>query len=161
MSASRIAIYPGSFDPITLGHVDIIERAAGLFDKIVVAIATNESKKFLLSPDDRQTLATESLSHLSNVSVERVTGLTVDLAIALEASVIIRGLRDASDFDYENRIAIANRKLAPSLETIFLVPANDSRFISSTIVREILKVGGSIDAFVPDAVSRMLSRSVR
>lgn len=158
MSKNRIAIFPGSFDPITLGHMDIIARSAAMFDQVVVGLAVNESKKYLLELKDRIDLTKECVKGISNVDVQRIDGLTVNHAASLGA-VIVRGVRDASDFDYENRIAVANRKLNPSVETIFVVPAAEVRFISSTIVREILKSGGTVSDFVPEPAARFLSRS--
>jgi pantetheine-phosphate adenylyltransferase len=149
---NTIAIYPGTFDPLTEGHVDLICRAAKLFDQIIVAIASNQSKQPLFNLEERVALATASLNHLSKVKVLGFSQLLADFAQQQGASVLIRGVRSMSDFDYEKQMAQMNSKLLPGLETVILIP--DERFacISSTIVKEVARHGGEVQPFVPAVV---------
>ena len=149
---SMKAVYPGTFDPFTNGHLALIERAAGLFDQLVVAIATSERKQPMCSLEDRLTMAELSLQTLANVTVEHCDGLLVDFARQHECNVIVRGLRAVSDFDYEFQLAGMNRQLSPRVETIFLPAVGDAAFISGTMVREVVGLGGDVRQFVPPCV---------
>ena len=155
----RRAIYPGSFDPITYGHIDLIKRALGLFDEIVVAVAENASKQPLFSLDERAALTREALTEVSKtgrVQIVTFNGLLVDLAGELQAVAIIRGLRVVSDFEFEFQLALANRKLRAELETVFLMPKESLVCFSSSIVKEIARLGGDLSAFVPPHVQKAL-----
>jgi len=151
------AIYPGTFDPITHGHVDIIARASRLFDKVFLAIA-DSSKNTLFTIDERTDLAKITLSSLENVEVCHFDKLVTDVARDLDAKVIVRGIRAAADFDYEFQMAGMNRSLYKDAETIFLRPAEHLSFISSSLVREISSLGGDVSAFVPEAVLEALTK---
>ena len=142
------AIYPGTFDPITHGHSDIIRRACQLFNSVIVAVAANPSKAPAFSLEKRVKLAQTVLSELTNVSVCGFSGLLADFACQSQAQVIVRGLRAVSDFEYEFQLAAMNRTLIPTIETIFLTPATQYTYISSSLVREIAALGGSVEAFV-------------
>jgi len=152
----KIAIYPGTFDPITNGHIDIIKRASQLFDHVVVAIAENAQKKPLLSLKQRIELAEVIFEKFENVSVEGFSGLLVDFAASQKASIIIRGLRAVADFEYEFQLARMNKDLAPNIETIFMTPHEKYAFVSSTLVREIALLGGDVSKFVVPEVSKVL-----
>ncbi|MBK6766324.1 MAG: pantetheine-phosphate adenylyltransferase [bacterium] len=152
----RIALYPGTFDPITYGHLDVIERAASLFDRIIVTLAIHSQKSPLFSIEERTKLIREATKHLQNVDVGQCNGLLVDYARDHEANAIIRGLRAVSDFDYEFRIALANRVLAPTVTTVFLMPGEQYTYLNSSIVREVARLGGSVDSFVPPHVALAL-----
>ena len=148
----RIAVCPGSFDPITNGHVDLITRAARLFDRVVVAILVNEQKTPLLPPIERLALAREVFAGESRVQVDTFDGLLVDYAVRVGAEAIVRGLRSAADFEHEWPMAVTNRHLQPSVETVFLVPAPEVSAISSRLVKEIWRLGGDISGLVPRPV---------
>lgn len=150
------AVYPGTFDPITNGHIDIIERAARLFDHVVVAIAENPGKHPLFSLAQRQALVEASLMHVRNVTCISFSGLLVDLVKTLDAQAILRGLRAVSDFEYEFQLASMNRRLDAQVETIFLTPDEKYAFISSSLVREIARLSGPVAEFVPDVVAQAL-----
>lgn len=153
---STEALYPGTFDPITRGHTDLVERCARIFDRVVVAVAASPKKTPLLALDERVGLAREVLSHLSNVSVTGYDGLTVDFARANGLRVIVRGLRTASDFEHEFQLATMNQTIAPDIETALLTPAAEFVAISSSLVREIAALGGDVSAFVhPDVAARL------
>lgn len=154
--SQRIAVYPGTFNPITNGHVDIITRALGLFDGVIVAVAGSDRKPSYLSLDERVTLTTQTLAHHKTVRVEKLDGLLVDFAKAQGVEFILRGLRAVSDFDYEFQLAGMNRKMAPKIETIFLPAAESHSFISATMVREIASLGGDVSPFVPSPVAEYL-----
>lgn len=156
MSKVTTAVYPGTFDPITNGHIDIIERGAKLFDFVVVAIAENPGKHPLFSLAERHALAVAALDHLPNVRIIGFSGLLVDLVHDVKAQAILRGLRAVSDFEYEFQLASMNRRLDASVETIFLTPAEHYAFISSSLVREIARLGGPVAEFVPVAVAQAL-----
>lgn len=151
-----VAIYPGTFDPITKGHVDVVERACRMFDKVIVAIATNVKKQPLFDLNQRLTLARDSLSHLPNVSISGFNQLLVSFAKEHGANVILRGLRAISDFDYEFQLATMNRAIDPDIETLFITPAEQYSYLSSSLIREIAGLGGDIDQFVPDNVAQAL-----
>lgn len=150
------AIYPGTFDPLTFGHLDVIERASVLFGSIIVAAAISTSKQTLLSIEERIEVISNSTKHLKNCTVERFDGLLVDFARQKNAGVIVRGLRTISDFEYEFRMALTNRKIAENIETVFLMPSEEYSYISSTLVREIAKYGGDISGFVPPEALRLI-----
>ena len=158
----RIAIYPGSFDPLTSGHVDIIERGARLFDRIIVAIAVNAEKAPMFSMTERVDIAKAVFRNHPNVEVDTFEGLLVNYVKRRKANVIVRGLRAVSDFEYEFQLAGMNRRLAPGVETLFLTPSDKYLFLSATIVREIAVLGGDISAFVhPVTAQRMRERIKR
>jgi pantetheine-phosphate adenylyltransferase len=150
------AIYPGSFDPLTLGHIDIIHRARQLFDSLIVAVAQNEAKRPLFSADERISMIKESLRDATNITVKKLDGLLVDFARAEDAFVVIRGLRAVSDFEFEFQMALMNRSLQPRLETIFLTPKEEYTFLSSRIVKEVGRLGGDVSPFVPASVALRL-----
>ncbi len=150
------AIYPGSFDPLTLGHIDIIHRARQLFDSLIVAVAQNEAKRPLFSTDERISMIEESLRDHTNITVKKLDGLLVDFARAEDAFVVIRGLRAVSDFEFEFQMALMNRSLQPRLETIFLTPKEEYTFLSSRIVKEVGRLGGDVSPFVPASVALRL-----
>lgn len=151
MSKTRIAVYPGTFDPITLGHEDIVRRAADLFDEVIVAVAGSTNKRTLFSLDERVSLAT-SVFKASNVRVIGFNSLLMHFVQDQGAQMVIRGLRAASDFEHEFQLAGMNRKLFPKLETLFLTPAEQYMFVSSTLVREVAKLGGDVHQFVSATV---------
>jgi pantetheine-phosphate adenylyltransferase len=153
----RTVIYPGSFDPITNGHLDVIERAAKLFDRVIVAVAVNSSKDPLFTKDQRQEQITEAVAALGNVEVSAFNGLLVDFARDQKSQAIIRGLRAVSDFEFEFQLALMNRKLEPNIETIFMMPRETYTFLSSKLVKEIAQLGGNVSAFVPPHVERALA----
>ena len=153
----RTVIYPGSFDPITTGHLDVIERAAKLFDRVIVAVAVNSSKDPLFTKDQRQEQITEAVTALGNVEVSAFDGLLVNFARDQKAQAIIRGLRAVSDFEFEFQLALMNRKLEPNIETIFMMPRETYTFLSSKLVKEIAQLGGGVSAFVPPHVERALA----
>lgn len=153
-----LALYPGSFDPFTFGHLDIVERASRIFDSLVVTIAQNSSKSALFTPSERKKLIDDCTGHLPNVRTETFDGLLVDHAKARGAIALVRGLRQVSDFDYEFRLAFANRRLAPDVETLFLMTNEHHALISASIVREIHRYGGDITSFVPEKVLQAMNR---
>ena len=153
----RTAIYPGTFDPITNGHIDIIARAARMFDRVVVAIATNSAKQPMFSDDERMALVTESLADYDNVEVKRSSGLIVDFAESEGALAIVRGLRAVSDFEYEMQMALMNRKMREAVSTIFLMPHEKYTFLSSSIIRELARYTADVGDFVPPCVVRALA----
>ena len=150
------AIYPGSFDPVTFGHLDVIERAARLFDEVVVAVAFNEAKMALFTIQERLEFLRGTVGDIPNVTIARFDTLLVDFARERNANAIIRGLRAVSDFEFEFQMALMNRKLDASIETIFLMPKEDFTYLSSRIVKEIARLGGTVDAFVPSSVAKAL-----
>ena len=158
---SRIAVYPGTFDPVTNGHSDLVERAARLFDKVIVAVAVNPGKSSTFTLDERVEMASEVLANFDNVEVEGFDSLLVDYARERDADVILRGLRAVSDFDYEFQLAGMNRRLAPDIETLFLTPAEQYAFISSSLVREVASLGGDVSAFVHTKVRAALAAKIR
>lgn len=152
----NIAVYPGTFDPITNGHTDLVERAARMFDHIILAVADNPNKKPTLDIDTRVDLAKEILGHLHNVEVVGFSNLLADFVQEKNANIILRGLRAVSDFEYEFQLANMNRVLAPSVESLFLTPAEKYSYISSTLVREIAALNGDVSKFVHPAVVKAL-----
>jgi pantetheine-phosphate adenylyltransferase len=150
------AIYPGSFDPVTNGHLDVIGRARKLFDEIVVAVAYNDEKQPLFSLEERLSLLHQALDKIDNVRVAQFDGLLVEFAVAQKANAVIRGLRAVSDFEFEFQMALMNRKLENSVETIFLMPKEEYTYLSSRLVKEIARLGGNVSDFVPKAVAEAL-----
>lgn len=154
-----LALYPGTFDPITNGHTDLVRRAVGLFDGVIVAVAADTSKRTLFDHDQRLELARTVFADEPRVEVSGFSGLTIHYARERRAGAILRGLRAVSDFEFEFQLAIMNRRLEPRIETVFLTPGESSTFISSTLVREIARLGGDVSEFVHPGVSRALTRA--
>lgn len=154
----NIAIYPGTFDPITFGHIDLIERAGLMFDKVIVAIAANSNKKPVFNLEERVQLAKQALGRLSNVEVAGFDTLLTEFMGKHGANIILRGLRAVSDFDYEFQLAGMNRRLAPKIESLFLMPGENFTYISSSFVREIASLGGDVSQFVPEIVATALKK---
>jgi len=153
----RVAMYPGSFDPPTFGHVDVVQRALHVFDKLIVAVARNAGKDCLFTPKERVEMLKESISHIEGVEVDSFDCLTVEYAKSKNATAIVRGLRAVSDFEYEFQMALMNRKLAPSIETIYLMPKDTHIFLSSSLIKEIAMFGGrDLSKFVPPPVEDKL-----
>jgi pantetheine-phosphate adenylyltransferase len=154
----KIAIYPGTFDPITLGHVDVIERASQMFEKVIVVIAVNLKKSTLFSLEERLEMAQKSLEYLPNVDVEMHKGLVVEIARKKNAVAIIRGIRAVSDFEYEFQMSLMNRKLAPDVSTLFLMPHEKYTYLNSSIIRELSGYGQDVSEFVPPIVVELLKK---
>ena len=155
-SGMRMAIYPGSFDPVTNGHLDVIHRATKLFDKVIVAVATNETKSPAFSPDERTHMVARSVRHLPQVEADSFQGLLIEYVERRGAHAIIRGLRAVSDFEFEFQLALMNRKLNERIETIFMMPKDTYTFLSSRLVKEIARLGGDVREFVPAHVRTAL-----
>ncbi len=155
---SKIAIYPGTFDPITFGHIDVMQRASQMFDEVILLIAVNSNKKNVFSEPERVEMAKIALSHLPNVKVDFFKGLTVDYAKNANAHTIIRGIRAVSDFEYEFQIALMNKKLYSGVDTIFLAPDEKYTYLNSSIVRELARYSEDISAFVPPNVAEKLNQ---
>ncbi len=153
---STLAVYPGSFDPLTNGHVDIIERGARLFDRIIVAIAVNAEKSPMFTMAERVEIARDVFRNRANVEVDTFDGLLVDYVGRRQANVIVRGLRAVSDFEYEFQMALMNRQLAPSIETVFMMPAVKYSYISSRLTKEVFRLGGQVQGLVPELVEARL-----
>lgn len=156
-----VAVYPGTFDPLTRGHEDIVRRTAGLFDQLIVAVAESRSKKPFFTVEERMAIAQEVLGHYSNVQVKSFHGLLRDFMRENNAHVIVRGLRAVSDFEYEFQMAGMNRCLMPEVETMFLTPSEQYQFVSGTIVREIAVLGGNVSKFVFPSVEQWLQNKIR
>jgi len=154
----RTAVYPGMFDPVTHGHLDLANRGRRHYDRLILAVLHNETKKPLFSVEDRIALLSEAVDGWSNVEVDSFDGLLTDYARSVDASVILRGIRVASDFEYEMQMAMMNRHLSPELETVFLVPSEAYSYVSSRLVREVASLGGSVDNLVPANVSKALKQ---
>jgi len=161
MAQSVIAVYPGTFDPMTLGHEDVIRRATQLFDRVIVAVAAGHHKKTMFTLQERIEMARDVAKPYPQVDVESFSGLLRDFVVARGAKAMVRGLRAVTDFDYEFQLAGMNRTLMPQVETVFLTPSDKYQFISSTFVREIALLGGEIDKFVSPAVQKQLMEKVR
>lgn len=157
----RTAIYPGSFDPLTNGHLDLVHRAAQLFDRVIVAVAPNAGKKPLFTLAQRVALARQAVRPVPNVEVDSFSGLLVDYVERRRAHAILRGLRAVSDFEYEFQMALMNRKLNARVETIFMMPNEANTFLSSRLVKEIMHLGGDVSAFVPAHVQTALLKKLR
>ena len=161
MANDLIAVYPGTFDPITLGHEDVVRRAAQLFGHVIVAVAAGHHKKTMFSLAERIDMAREAVSIYPGVQVESFSGLMRDFVVARGARAMVRGLRAVTDFDYEFQLAGMNRSLMPDVETVFLTPGDKFQFISSTFVREIATLGGEVDKFVAPGVNQRILQKVR
>ncbi|AOP41596.1 pantetheine-phosphate adenylyltransferase [Edwardsiella piscicida] len=158
---SRTAIYPGTFDPLTNGHLDIVTRAAHMFDRVILAIAASPGKRPLFTLEERVAMAREVTAHLANVEVQGFSELMAHFAQRQRANILVRGLRAVSDFEYELQLANMNRHLMPTLESVFLMPAEAWSFISSSLVKEVARHGGDVDAFLPEPVARALMARLR
>lgn len=148
----RIAVYPGSFDPITNGHLDIIERAAKVYDKVIVGVLNNSSKKPVFSVEERADMISRVIAHIPNVSVETFSGLLVDFAKNKGATVFVKGLRTVADFEYEMQMALLNKTLNPEYETMFMMTNTKYSYISSSLIKEVAKYNGSLEGLVPDEI---------
>ena len=155
----KVAIYPGSFDPMTLGHFDVLKTAASIFDKVIIAVLNNTRKTYFLTIDERTKLIKGTVKDISNVEVDSFEGLTVDYAKKMSAKVIIRGLRAVSDFEYEMQLSQNNRALSSDINTVFLITKPEYNFISSSFVKEIYMMGGDIKKFVPKYVYEYLGKN--
>jgi len=154
----RTAVYPGTFDPVTNGHLDLVERGRRHFDRLTLAILRNEDKEPVFSVTERIALIEDAVSQWSNVSVDSFEGLLVDYTQRVGAAVILRGLRALSDFEYELQMAMMNRRLAPEVETVFLMPSETYSYVSSRLVREVARLGGDVRGLVPSGVAEALAR---
>ncbi len=161
MAAPVIAVYPGTFDPLTLGHEDLIQRSAQLFDQVIVAVAVAHHKKTMFSLDERLEMAREAVRAWPQVTVESFSGLVRDFVVARGGKVMVRGVRSLTDFDYEVQLAGMNRRLAPEVDTVFLTPGEGVQHISSTLVREIATLGGEVGPFVSPGIHARLLDKVR
>ena len=157
----KTAIYPGTFDPITYGHMDVIERAAKIFDQIIVAVADDSGKKTLFTLKERIQLAAEIVNHNGKVKVDSFSGLLVEYALKKKATAIIRGLRAVTDFEYEMQMALMNRKLSDEIDTVFLMPSGRYTYLNSTIVREVAGLGGDVSKFVAPPVEKALKEKFK
>lgn len=156
----RTAIYPGSFDPVTYGHLDVIKRSAAIFDKLIVAVSINSQKKPMFTLEERVNFIKEETQNYDNVEVHLLDGLLVDYAKEKGANVIIKGLRAVSDFEYEFQMALMNKNIGPEVETLFMMTAQEYSYLSSSIVKEVAKFGGKIDSLVPQKVARAVIEKV-
>jgi pantetheine-phosphate adenylyltransferase len=154
----RTAIYAGTFDPVTFGHLDVLERASLLFDKVIIAVAASSSKKTVFTVDERINMIKDNIGHLENVEAKGFKGLLVNFAKENNASAIVRGLRAISDFEYEFQMALTNRKIEESVTTVFLMPNEKYTYLNSTLVREISMLGGDVSPFVPESVNKILKK---
>ena len=157
----RAAIYPGSFDPVTYGHVDLIQRAARVFDEVIVAVAENTHKNTLFDVDERFEMVREAAEGIKNVQIERFKGLVVDYADSKGIDLLIRGVRVMSDFEYELQMALANRRFNNQVETVFLMPSEDQSFLSSSLIKEAVSLGADVSSFVPAAVAQKLKAKLK
>ncbi len=160
-ASSSLAIFPGSFDPLTNGHLDLIERASRLFGRLVVAVLTNSQKNALFPVAERIDMIREAAGHLPNIEVDAFSGLLVEFARQQEAHVIVRGIRAISDYEVELQMALLNRRMHPELETVFLMASEENSFISSRMVKEIFQLGGNVDSLVPATVAQHLKQASR
>ena len=160
MKKEKIAIYPGTFDPVTFGHIDLIERASKIFDKVIVAVAHNKSKGVLFSVEERVDMLEDAVKGMKNVTIDDFNGLVVDYVRRNGANVMIRGLRMLSDFEYEFQMALTNRKLAGDIETIFMMPHEDYSYISSKLIKETASFGADLKNFIPKKVAGALKEKL-
>ena len=158
---TRKAVYPGTFDPVTFGHLDVIERAAALYDRVFIAVARSEEKAPLFSAEERVEMMKEAVSAYTNVEVESFEGLVVDYAVARSARVVIRGIRMISDFEYEFQMALTNRKLNSRVETVFMMPNEDYSYLSSKLIKEVARLGADVSKFVPENVEKKLKGKLK
>lgn len=156
----KVAVYPGSFDPVHNGHVDVIRRAARVFDKVIVTIANNDAKSPFFTLEERKLMVKEAVRDCPNVETDTLEGLLIDYVHERGAGVIVRGLRAVSDFEFEFQMALMNRKLREEIETFFVVPSEDYTFISSRLVKEVARLGGNVDSFVPAHVKKALKEKL-
>jgi pantetheine-phosphate adenylyltransferase len=161
MPTRRIAIYPGSFDPLTLGHVDIIQRGSALFDSIIVAVLRNVEKSPLFTVDERLEMIRHTFRDRANVEADSFSGLLVDYVSSRKATTIVRGIRAISDFEYEFQMALMNRRLSPGIETVFMMPAEEYSYVSSRLVKEVASLGGDVSGLLPEDVEKKLLERVR
>lgn len=154
----RSAIYPGSFDPVTNGHLDVVERARKLFDEVIVAVAHNDEKEPLFPLQERLDLLQQTVGRIDNIRIAQFEGLLIEFALEQKASAVIRGLRAVSDFEFEFQMALMNRKLEGSVETMFLMPKEEYTYLSSRLVKEIARLGGDVSQFVPPIVAKALAK---
>lgn len=152
------AVYPGTFDPVTYGHIDLIKRALGIFDKVIVAVAENPQKEPLFNVEERISFLKKATRNIKGVNIQRLSGLAVDFARGKKAKAMIRGLRMVSDFEYEFQMALTNRKIAGDIETIFMMPSEQHSYVSSKLIKEAASLGASIDYFVPRFVEKELKK---
>ena len=155
------AVFPGSFDPPTFGHLDVVRRGSALFDKLTIAVAVNESKSYTFTPEERTEMMIKATEDIPNIEVESFTGMVIDFVRERKASVILRGIRTASDFDYEFRLALNNRQMADDIETVFVMTDQKYSFFSSSIAKEVAALGGPVEEFVPDFIAEKLRNSLR
>ena len=160
MKRARIAVYPGTFDPVTYGHIDLIKRASRIFDKVVVAVARNVSKNTLFSTEERVAMLKDAVKRIANVSVDDFDGLVVDYIKQCGSRVMIRGLRMISDFEYEFQMALTNRKLAGDIETIFMMPHEDYSYVSSKLIKEAASLGADVGTFIPRQAEKALKKKM-
>lgn len=160
MGMAKRAVYPGSFDPVTYGHLDIIERAAGLFDELIVAVANNMGKSPLFSTEERVDMLRQACAHLPNITVDSFDGLLIRYAASRNAGVIVKGLRALSDFEFEFEMALMNRRLDSGIETVFMMTNAEYSYLSSSIIREVSAFGGSVEGLVPKVVQEYLERKL-
>ena len=158
---ARVAVYPGSFDPVTYGHLDVMERAVRIFDRVIVAVANNASQNYLFSMEERLSLVREAARGIKGVSVVPFEGLVTDLAKKKGTNVLIRGLRMTSDFEYEFQMALTNRRLAEKVETVFLMPSERFSFLSATLLKEVARLDADISSFVPKCVEKRLKERMK
>ena len=158
---SRRAVYPGSFDPVTYGHIDLIKRATRVFDEVIVAVANNIQKKPLFETKERLAMIKEATQGIQRIRVEAFDGLVINFARENDAKVLIRGLRMVSDFEYEFQMALTNRRLAEDIETVFLMPSEGHSFISSALIKEAVALGADVSSFVPEFVAKKLREKLR
>ena len=156
----RIAVYPGSFDPVTLGHLDIIKRAMEIFDEVIVAVAHNTRKTSFFAPQERVKMLQEATKYLQGITIESFSGLIVEFARQRSVKFLIRGVRMFSDFEYELQMALTNRRLAHDIETVFLMPSEGYSFLSSTLIKEAAFLGADISSFVPDFVAKRFQEKI-
>jgi pantetheine-phosphate adenylyltransferase len=160
MKKPNIAVYPGTFDPVTYGHIDIIKRASRIYDKVIVAVAHNEDKSPLFSVSERMLMLKDSVRLIKNVTVDDFRGLVVDYARDKGARVMIRGLRMISDFEYEFQMALTNRKLSAQIETVFMMPSESYSYISSKLIKEAASLGADVRCFIPEKVQALLKKKL-
>jgi pantetheine-phosphate adenylyltransferase len=158
---TRLGIYAGTFDPLTLGHLDVVERAARIFDELIIAVATSRSKQTWFSLEERLRIVGDSVAEIGNVRVDSFDGLLVDYAESQQVKLIVRGLRAISDFEFEFQMALINRKLNPEIETVFLMPKEEYSYLTSSSIREIAEMGGDFNKFVPEPSRIALTAKVR
>ncbi|MDX1583411.1 MAG: pantetheine-phosphate adenylyltransferase [Thermoanaerobaculia bacterium] len=155
------AVYPGSFDPITNGHVDIIERGARIFDRVTIGVLMNEEKNPLFTADERMELIRKAVGHVANVEVQKFSGLLVKFMEEVEAEIVVRGIRAVSDYEYELQMALMNRGLSPNVETLFMLPSVEYTYVSSRLIKEVYRLGGDVSDLVPANVLERLQAKLR